>query len=225
MKMVPQVLAAASADSRWSWLYKIGGAAALISGLLFLVGLISLISAGLQAGAAHGWFPQLENNWLVVLFKLNAGFSGFAFERLVGPNALDIAILALVGTMYLGIYAALRHTHKIGAILAAVQPFLGIALFVATKLAGRSGVMGAELVISLVMLRGRVFGKGLAWMGLLASLLLLVGDFGTTENVHSSLLAICLGIGYVLMLVWIFMIARRLFQLGRSERRMLLQPS
>jgi len=85
-------------------------------------------------------------------------------------------------------------------------------------MAGRSGVMGAGLVISCVMLRsrGRVFGKVIAFAGILASVLLLVGDLNTTANSHSSFIAILIGTGYVLLMTWFFLIAQRLFQLSRS---------
>ena len=75
--------------------------------------------------------------------------------------------------------------------------------------------MGAGLVISLVMLRSRshVFGKVTAYMGVLASVLLLVGDF-SIGMAHSNIIATLIGIGYVLLMTWFFLIARRLFQLG-----------
>ena len=204
-------------DSRRNWLYKVSGMTALILGVLLLIALIGLIIVGLQLDTINGWFSLLQNNWLVVLFKLNAGFNGVHFDLLYGLNPLDIAIMALVATMYLGLYAALRQTSKIGSILAAIQPFLGIVIFIATNTAGRSAVMGAGLVISLVMLRSSIFGKVIALVGILASVLLLVGDFSTTANSHSDTIAIFIGIGYVLLMTWFFLIARRLFQMGKSS--------
>ncbi len=208
-----QVADAETADSRWNWLYKIGGAAALILGGLFLIAMMSLITAGFQPGAINDWLSPFQNNWLVVLFKLNAGFNGVQFDSLYGLNVLDISILALVATMYLGLYAALRWTSKIWSVIAVIQPFLGIVLFIATKIAGRSGVMGAGLVISFVMLRSNIFSKQIAFVGILACLLLLVGDFSTTADSHSNIIAILIGIGYVLLMTWFFLVGRRLFYL------------
>jgi len=74
--------------------------------------------------------------------------------------------------------------------------------------------MGAGLVISLVMLRSNIFGKVIAFVGILASVLLLIGDLSTTANSHSNIIAILIGIGYVLLMTWFFLIARKLFQLG-----------
>lgn len=201
-------------DRRWQRLYQVGGVAALMAGVLFLASLIDLVIAGLVPGAATTWLSLFEDNWLVVLFKLNAGFNGVPYDLLYGLNPVDIAILALVATTYLGLYAALRGTSKIGALIAAIQPFLGMVLFFVTKTGGRSGVMGAGLVISLVMLRSNIFSKGIACLGILASVLLLVGDLGTTPGSPSNILAILIGIGYVLLTAWFFLVGRRLLQLG-----------
>ncbi len=202
-------------DTAWKGLYRVSGVAALMAGLLFLAALIDLFISGLVPGAATTWLSLLGNNWLVVLFKLNAGFNGVPYDLLYGLNPLDIAILALVATTYLGLYAALRRTSKIGALIAAIQPFLGMVLFIATKTAGRSGVMGAGLVISLVMLRSNIFSKVIAGVGILSSVLLLVGDLSTTPGSPSNILAIFIGIGYILLTAWFFMIGRRLLQLGQ----------
>lgn len=208
-----QVTNTETADSRWSWLYKISGAASLIAGILLLIAMLSLITAVLRPGTINGWLSPFQNNWLIVIFKLHAGFSGVQIDLLHVLNPLDIAILALVGTMYLGLYAALRRTRQILSIIALAQPFLGILIFIATKTAGRSTLMGAGLVISVVMLRSNIFKKVTAYMGILASVLLLVGDFSAGIP-HLNIIATLFGIGYVLLMTWFFLIARRLFQLG-----------
>src|SRR5690242_16276747 len=217
---------AATADPTWKWLYRVGGRAALIVGLSFLIAIISLITTGLQPAVKHDWLMWLQNNWLVVLFQFNAGLNGVQFDLLHGPDLLDIGIMALVATMFLSLYVALRRTSKIWSLIALSQPFLGIVLFIATQMAGRSAVMGATLVISLVMLRSRIFGRVVAFVGILASLLLLVGDFGTTADSSSTILATFIGTGYVLLMTWFFLIAQRLFQLAQHlEKRTLAYQS
>ena len=206
-------------DSRLSWLYRISGAAALIVAILLLIAMINLITTVLQPGATNGWLSALENNWLIVIFKLHAGFGGVHTDLLQVLNFLDMAILALVAVTHLGLYAALRRTSRILSIVAAIQPFLGIVLFLATRTAGRSGVMGAALVISVVMLRSNIVNRVIASMGILASALLLVGDFTAGAIPPTAIIAILFGIGYVLFITWLFLIARRLFQLGSSASK------
>jgi hypothetical protein len=213
--MMNQVTGRETTDIAWEGLYRVGGLAALMVGVLFLAALVDLVLSALVSGAAITGLSLLENNWLVVLFKLNAGFNGATYDQLHELNPLDITILALVAAMYLGLYAALWRTSKIGSIIAALQPFLGIVLLIATKTAGRSGVMGAALVISLVMLRSNIFSRLAACLGILASVLLLVGDLSTTPGSPSNFLAILIGIGYVLLTAWFFLIGRRLLQLGQ----------
>ena len=166
-------------------------------------------------GTTSSLLTLFQNNWLVVIFKLHAGFNGIESNLLYELKLLDIVIMAFVATTCLGLYVALRRTSKIWSAIAAVQPIVGIVLFIATKTAGRSAVMGAELVISAVMLRTTLFNKLTAFLGMLSSVLLLVGDFSVGIT-HSYVIAILTGIGYVLLMTWFFLIARRLFQLGRD---------
>lgn len=201
---------------RWKWLYKISGTAALLAGMIFLLAAIDLFLPGRQAGNGNGWTTALQNNWLVLVFKLHAGYSGVQIDLLNGLNFLDIVILALVGMAHIGLYAALKRTGKIWCFIALVQPFLGIVLFLITKMSGRSAVMGAGLVSSVVMLRGNIFTRAIAAIGILACALLLAGDFSAGIP-PSVIVAALFGIGYMLLIVWFFLVAQRLFQLGHQE--------
>ncbi len=196
-----------AANSRLHGIYIISGVSALALGILFLLAMLSLTTVDLQLG--------IPDNWLITLFKLNAGFDGIRYDQLYGPNLLDITLMALVVVVYLGLYVALRRTSRLWSMIALIIPLLGIVIFIVTKLAGRSGVMGAGIVISFVMLRSNTFSKAIAFLGILANVLLLAGDFGTTATSPSTPVAIAIGIGYVLLLVWFFLIARQLFRLGQ----------
>lgn len=204
-------------NSNGNWVYKFSSAAALSVGILLLTAVIDLILTVLQPGIKNGWLSLFQNNWLVIIFKLHAGFNGIQSNLLYRVNLLDVAILALVGIIYIGLYIALRGTSKTWSIIAMAQPFLGVLLFITTKTAGRSGVMGATLVISIVMLRSNLFNKRIAYSGMLSGILLLAGDLGA-GTAPSNTLAILTGIGYILLTTWFFLVARRLFQLGLGDR-------
>ena len=217
-----QVTYIETADSRWNWLYKIGGLAALIVFVLFLIGIIGIIAVGRQPATANDWSTPFQNNWLVVLFKLNAGFSGVQPDLLHVLNLLDIVIMALFGTVFLALYVALRRTNKVWSVVATSLPFLGIAIFLITSTAGRSGLLVGGLIISAVMLRSRIrgFSKVSAYVGIGASVLLFfAGDIGTAIFSTSNIIAILIGIGYVLWMIWFCLIARKLFQLGQGVSR------
>lgn len=203
-------------SARWNWLYKACGAAAMITGALFLIAVIDLLFSVLQPRTINGWLSPFQDNWLVIIFKLHAGYSGVQIDRLNVLNFLDLAILALVGVMMLGLYAALRGESKIWSVITLAQPWLGMALFIATKNAGRSSVMGAVVVISVVMLRNNIFNRVTAYMGMLAGVLLLVGDF-SAGILHSNIIATFFSIGYALLITWFFLVARRIFQLGQID--------
>ena len=207
-----------TADARWNWLYKVGGAAALIVFVLFLIGMIGIITVSPQPATTNGWLTPFQNNWLVVLFKLNVGFSGVQPDLLNVLNLLDIVIMALVGTMFLALYVALRRASRIWSLVATSLPFLGIPVLLITSTAGRSGLLLGGLIISAVMLRSNSFSRASAYVGMVASaLLFFAGDLGTAIFSSSNIIAIFIGIGYVLWMIWFFLIGRRLFQLGQSK--------
>jgi hypothetical protein len=210
-----QVTDTRTVDSRWRWLCKVTGRAALGEGIVLLVGMLILIAAVLVPRSASGWLSAFRDNWLITIFKLHAGFGGAQIGLLQGLDLLDLVILALEGLTVLGLYAALWRTSRIWSIVAAIQPFLGIVLFVATKTAGRSAAMGAALVISLVMLQSSVFKKATAYLGVAANTFLLIGDF--SAGIPSlPIIATLFGIAYALFTLWFFLIARRLLQLGQD---------
>ncbi len=203
-----------SVDRGLRWLYTVSSTAAVVTAILFLGGTWPLIAAALRPGSGAGTLAGIQDNWLIVIFRLHGGFPGVGIGLLRGLDVLDIVILALVAVVYLGLYAALRRTTRIWAMVAAVQPFLGIALFLITRTAGRSAVMGAGLVISLVMLGSQVFDRATAYLGIAASILLLVGDFTAGAIPPTTVVAAIVGLGYVLLMVWLVLVARRLFRLG-----------
>ena len=207
--MMNQVTNAKTVDSRWSWLYKISGAAALIAGMLLLIGMISLIASVFQPGAINGWLSLFQNNWLIVIFKLHAEFSGIHADLLYGLNLLDMVFLALVGFICLSLSTVFRKAGKTWSLIAFALSLIAIILFVATQTAGRSTVMLAVLIISFVMLSNEIFSKVTIYAGILASVFLFVGDLSV--GIHSNIITILFGIGYVLLITWFFLIAQALW--------------
>lgn len=197
------------------WRLKLCGTAALLLGLIFLIGLIGVIQEVFFPGAAGDPLSESGDNWLVVLFKLNAGFKGTRFDLLRGVNGLDIAILMLLAVALAGIYLLSQQKSKILALIAMILPVLGIGVFLATQLAGRSAVMAGVLLASIAMLRSTLFNKATAVSGILASVLLLIADFGTKPDSPSILMAVFVGLGYVLLMDWFLHVG---FKLLRPEK-------
>ena len=168
----------------------IGGVAAAAVAVALLAG-----AAGMVLGAVRRWWP-----WLAVLFGFNARYRVVSQDELRGIDTIDVALLVLAGAAYAGFWPGPGTSHVPWMALAVAQPLLGILVLVATRLAGRSGLMGGGLVLSILIL---VDGRApvVAWVGVSASVLLLVGDFGTTAR-PSRILAVALALGYALLVVW-----------------------
>jgi hypothetical protein len=222
-------------DARWSWLYKIGGAAALFSVAIIPIQLIIFIVWG-QPETAIGWFNLFQDNKLAgllafeILFVVNA-VAGIAttlalYVALRGVNESLMAIatvLALVEAvtfimarpalqmLYLSDqYAAATTDAQRATLLAAGEAMLatfhGTAFHVGINLFSIY-----YLIVSIVMLRSNIFGSVTAYTGIVAAIL----NWG---------LYVPGGIGFFLftlsvipfLAIWLVLVARRLFQLGRS---------
>lgn len=201
-------------NSRWNWLYKIGGVSALTTGLLLLIGMISLIISILQPRITSGWLLFFRDNWLVKIFILHAEFSDIHAD-LHGLSLLDIFILLFVSVICLSISTMFRNARKVWSLIAFALSVIAIILFLVTQIAGRSTVMLAVLINSFVMFRDKTFSKVFIYTGILAGVFLFVGDL--TVDVHSSIITILFGIGYVLLTTWFFWIAPTLFRLDRTS--------
>jgi len=208
-EMTNQITSTKTVDSNWSWLYKISGAAALIAGMLLLMGIVSLIASVLQTSTVNGWLSLFQNNWLIVIFKLHAEFSGIHADLLHGLNPLDIVFLVLVGFICLSLSTAFRKASKTWLLIAFALSLIGIILFIATQIVGRSTVMLVVLISSFVMLSNEIFSKVTIYTGILAGIFLLVGDLSV--GFHSNIITTLFGIGYLLLIAWFFLIAQRLF--------------
>jgi hypothetical protein len=208
--MTDQVTDTKSESIRWWWLYKISGAAALVAGLLLLVGVIGLVASAVQPSLPNGW-SLLTNNWLVVIFKLHAEYSDVHAVALHNLNLMDMLFLVILGLIGLSLATVFTKARRVWAIVVVILSLLGLVLYFATQLAGRSTVMIDVLILSLLMIGNKLFGNVIVYSGILAGILLLVGDL--TVGIHSDIITILFGIGYVLLIIWFFLMGRVYFRL------------
>jgi hypothetical protein len=182
-------------SSPWRTLYRVGGAAPLIT-IAFYLSEFILIPWERYPTSTEEWFALFQRSkWLGLLYL----------------NAIDIFSVALLGVMFLALYVALRSSHESWMAVAAFFGFLGTAAFIVPRVAMLSmlqlsdryaiatteverarilaagetlGALGTPtpqtmgflfmaigvLIISLVMLRNGRFHKITAYFGIAASL-------------------------------------------------------
>jgi hypothetical protein len=223
---------AEAADSRWNWLYKIGGIAALLSVVLFPIQIaVCLISP--PPDTVIGWFTLFQNN------------------RLVGLLDLDLLLMVdqvLAILIFLALYVALRRVNESFMAIATALGLVSAMLFIASNpafamlsLSDQYAVAGTEaqramflaagqtvlatwqgsgfqagyilgsiapIIISVVMLRSKLFGKTTAYWGILANVIAL-GLYVPKIGVYISIFSV------VFLWVWYILIAYRLFRLAR----------
>lgn len=167
----------------------VGGVAAALAAVTMLAGI-----GGLVLRRRH-WQP-----WLLVLLGINTGRPDASHESLRSVEPVDVALLLLAGVVYAAFWPGPGARHVWWMALAVAQPVLGIAILVATRLAGRSGLMGGALVLSVLMLVDDPTA-GAGWLGAVGAVLLLVGDLATTGRPNRRLAPV-IAAGYVGLTVW-----------------------
>jgi hypothetical protein len=193
-------------------------------------------------GSVIDWFTLLQNHCFLGLRGLGlwniitAASSVLVFLALYGAHrrfdqahaALAALLLCMGATIYISNNAALpmltlsgQYTRATSEAQKAQLVTAGQVLLAQAEDFTPGSFVGffitevAEILMALVLLRGRLFGKPTAWVGLLGFILLLVFTIWSTfVPVSYNAALLVAGLGGLLSSVWFFLVARRLFQLG-----------
>jgi hypothetical protein len=224
-----------TADSRWHWLFRIGGAAALFGAAIIPIQLVIFIAWG-QPDTAIGWFAMFQDNKL-------AGLLAFELLLIVSVSVGIATTLALyialrrVDEAFMVIALALGLVEAVAFMLA--RPtfemlYLSEGYAAATTDAQRAMFLAAGeamlatftgtafhlsinlfsiyfLIVSGVMLRSNIFGRVPAYMGILAAIFNWA-LYIPTIGLFLSILSV-----FPFLTIWNILVARRLFQLGKAS--------
>jgi hypothetical protein len=240
-----QLLDSVPVDSGWKNLYKVGGITVLIVFLIPLAEVVISYLPGVER-ATQGtvtvvdWFTLFQTHWFLGL--RNLGFLNLIAVILLAPTVLAIysatrrdheaygalgTILFFVGlAVYLASSRAFPMLSLSGQYASATteaQRSLSIAAGQAMLAEGesRAGIPLVEfacLVISIVMLRSKVFAKTTAYAGILGNVLLIAVEtvltlFRTLPQ-WGMVLAVVAGLA---MMSWYFLVGTRLLKLGYGK--------
>lgn len=241
------------ADSNWKSLCKFGGAAALIVAVLFPIEIIVMIAYPLPS-TIIGYFTLFQSNRLIGLLDLYLleipayilfvpmFLALYAALRRTNESCMALATtLAIIGiTVFLATnnpFSMLSLSDQYAAATTDAQRSLflaaGQAMLANTNQRAVDGfnmgfllVSVAGLIVSAVMLRSNIFSKVTAYVGILANALSLAEYFRLVFVPEEVLLLLFLALTSCLfLLIWYILIARRLFQIGRLEKKTLPQQS
>ena len=231
-------------DPTWDTLYTVGGAAGLIVAALLVLEFIIFIiwpqPSWPRPNSVLDWFALFQRNKLIGLLDMDlVGIIAyvlliptllalyFALRRVSAAFAAIATALFFVGiAMYFATntlfsmlalsdqYAAATTDAQRSMTVAAGQALLTM-FYVSAFQESYVIVSVALLTISIVMLRGPVFTKATAYVGILANVCaigtVMVGQFALVPSAILAFLSV------VFLAVWLFFIGRRLLRLGRSE--------
>jgi len=196
---------------------------------------------------AIAWFTVYQKSWFTGLYSLGilnilymvamlpvyVALFGVHRRRQAVHMALVVIVFLLAMSIYISTNAAiplLVLSNKYALANPDVQKTIFIAAGEAVLARGEDFTPGAfiglffsgiaAIVVSFVMLRGGIFGKAHAWIGIVGfTFLSLFTIFATFVPALYTIAFYVFGsIGGVLALTWFALVARRLFQLGRNEQ-------
>jgi hypothetical protein len=218
---------------QWKSLYKIGGIAVLLMILIVPIQ-ITIFSMVPPPSTAEGWFDLFRDNALLGLLSFELLFIIYGVLAIPLSLALYVALrrtdpalmalyiaLTIAGSAALfsarpalemlhlsSQYTAAMNETQRAMYLAAGEGLLsifhGTSYMVSYLLGSITG-----LILSIVMLRSQIFSRATAYVRIASSIL----DFGLFLPVVGLYVS---AFSAVLLFVWNIMIARRMFQLGRS---------
>ena len=235
-----------TAYSNWKSLYKISGVAAMLIVLTALFEIIITFLPGgyVSSETVSDWFTLFQSNWFLGLRNLGLlnivmttlGIPMFfalytAHRNVDQPSAALALILSYIGVAVFyatnrafpmldlsNQYASATTDAQRTILLAAGQAMLSVGeshtpgTFIGFFLSEAAGI-----IISIVMLRGRIFSKSASLVGILGFSLLMIfeicSSFIPTLSNVVLIFAMC---GGLLSMAWYILIARRLFQLSRT---------
>ncbi len=219
--------------SQWKSLYKIAGISVLL--MISIVPIqITVFSAAPPPDTALGWFELFQDNALLGLLSFEALFIVYGVLAIPVALALYVA-LRRTDPVWMALYLALtiagsaalfsarpalemlHLSHQFAAATTEAQRvmylsagegllaiFHGTSYMVSYLLGSITGLM-----LSIVMLRSQIFSRATAYVRIASSVL----DFGLFLPIVGLYVS---AFSAVLLFVWNIMIARRMFQLGRS---------
>ena len=229
------------ADSSWNGFYKISGVATFVIIVFFLIDIICWITLGPYPSNAEGWFTLLQNNKFVgfsllsfptffgmILYYLTFFGLYSTLKQVNNVYTLLAALFAFLGLTILLItnmaYPMVYLSNQYQAATIESQKILLLAAG-ETKIAtvntgmilGGFFVEGAALIFSIIMLRSNVYGKLIAYLGILGHGLDLTRIVMILAFVPEHVAAILLMIGGLPQFLWLFFVGRKFFQLGWSK--------
>ena len=239
---VEQEKTISSATGDLGGLCRIGGIAAFVLIAYSLATIVQMMALGGQPTSAAEAFGLLQHHRLVGLLRLDLPtivvlplyyllFLGL-YAALRTPDraktmlatALAFAGLTLVLATPTALsliplsdkYAAATSDAMRAQLLAAGEALMAADVWHATgAILGGVLLQSGAVLISVVMLRGGIFGKATAWLGIVMHSLdlahIVCGLFVPVSGV------VLMGIAGPLYPVWLFLVGRKLFKLGKKD--------
>lgn len=241
-------LSGGNTDQNWNSLYKIGGFAALGTVLVGVIeiGITFLPGGNTHEKTVFDWITLFQNNPFMGLRNLGLlnllfyamdipiFFSLFVAHRKTDQTLASLAmIISFIGVAVFyatnRAFAMLDISNQYSLAATEAQKSIIAAAGQAMLSVGQSHTPGtfiaffltesASLLVSIVMLRGKIFTKGNAYLGFSGFTLMLFFEVCTSfiPALQNDAMIFAM-LGGVLSLVWEILVAQKLFHLGQDTK-------
>ena len=233
----------AISEPGWKPLYRIGGFATLIMMVFFLADTAIFFLLGPYPDSAQGWFDLLQDNRPVglLLLSIQTFFGAMLyyltflclyslFRKSHAGFAALAALFAFVGLTILIMihpaHAILQLSNQYAAAAAEETRRATLVSAAQMKMAeasaglNRGGFLleGAAVIFSILMLRGRLFSKTTAWLGIAGNGFDFVRTALNLAFVPEKITAVLLMIGGLPQFIWLILVGLKLIHWGRKAK-------
>ena len=220
--------------------YHVAGIATMLLMVLFLFDVIVWIALGPYPRTAEGWFTLLKSNRHMgllllsfptllgtILYFLTFLGLGFTLRRVSSAYAALAALCAFVGLSVLLVaspsYSLVALADQYSSATTESRRVLLLAAGEARIAATAAGlnlggllVEGAAVIFSVLMLRSGIYGRAVAWFGIVGHGLDLVRITMALAFLPEGIGAVLLMIGGLPQLLWLVLVGGKLYQTGSA---------
>ncbi len=193
----------------------------IVSAIMFVLLFLSIIStllSILKPNLINNWLTIFDDNWIILFLKLNFGI--VQRDLLSSLHWIDFVIMILFGFISIAFFYNLRNKNLIRTIFsiwAVISPFFGIILLYITHTGGRTGLLTAGLIFSVLMFFSNKSGKLTSIIGFSSFFILLMACDLFSQLFLSNITGIFIIIGYILLMIWFFLVSNEYNRLSKES--------
>jgi len=188
---------------------KIAYISSIILSLILCLSIVSIVT-NLFHIVYNKWVNDITSTWISLFIKLNLGIANRDDIQVL--HIIDFIVFILCGTIYF-VYFLLEKKKKsviwfVFTIFALVSFPSGVILLIITHSGGRTGILVASIIFSIITLLNKSIKKLTGIIGVISSVLLLVGCDVLSLNSTNISVGYMIFVGYCIWVIWFLLLSK-----------------